>query len=397
MKQKCTLCGSAQTTEFFSVDGMPIHIGIQWATQEAARQCPRGDIRLIYCSHCGHISNAVFEPEILAYSEAYDNSLYFSPLFKSYTEAIAQHLIARYDLHGKTVVEIGCGKGDFLKLLCILGENRGIGFDPSYEFERDDSPAANVSFIQDFYSEKYTESSGDLICSRYVFEHIPEPAEFLAMLRRSIGSKHTTVYFEVPNVQLILRDMSVWDIIYEHCSYFSVQSLSFAFQQAGFRVNHIEEGYDGQFIGIEAQPVEMAATASDQSARNLELLARQVANFATQYQHLLQTWRDSLRQMGQTGEKTVVWGAGAKCVSFLNLLHVTGQIQYAVDINPHKHGKFLPGTGQEIISPEALVAYQPDTVIIMNPIYRHEIQAQLHALGLNPKLMEIIIQGAQIS
>ena len=65
------------------------------------------------------------------------------------------------------------------------------------------------------------------------------------------------------------------------------------------------------------------------------------------------------------------------------------QIEYVVDINPHKHGKYMPGTGQEIVGPEFLQDYQPQWVIAMNAIYRHEIQQDLDRLKVSAKLLSV--------
>jgi hypothetical protein len=87
----------------------------------------------------------------------------------------------------------------------------------------------------------------------------------------------------------------------------------------------------------------------------------------------------------QGGKKVVLWGSGSKAVSYLTTLGVTDQLQYVVDINPHKHGKFLAGSGHEIVSPEFLVEYQPDAVIVMNPIYLEEIRSDMRRMGLEPE------------
>ena len=60
---------------------------------------------------------------------------------------------------------------------------------------------------------------------------------------------------------------------------------------------------------------------------------------------------------------------------------VDPEIGYLVDINPHRKGRFVPGTGKEIVGPEFLAEYQPDLVIAMNPIYRAEIARDLERLG----------------
>ena len=60
-----------------------------------------------------------------------------------------------------------------------------------------------------------------------------------------------------------------------------------------------------------------------------------------------------------------------------------------MDINPHKHGKFMPGTGQQIVAPEFLREYAPDLVIVMNPVYAGEIGADLKRLGIGAEVMAV--------
>lgn len=84
----------------------------------------------------------------------------------------------------------------------------------------------------------------------------------------------------------------------------------------------------------------------------------------------------------------MLWGAGSKGVMFLNLAgERTSTIVGAVDLNPRKHGKFIAGTGTPIIPPAELVRLRPDTVLVMNPLYEHEIRAELARLGLTPDLV----------
>ena len=79
-------------------------------------------------------------------------------------------------------------------------------------------------------------------------------------------------------------------------------------------------------------------------------------------------------------------GSGSKCVAFLTTLKTIDKIEYAVDINPHRHGKFIPGVGKEIMAPEFLKTYQPDKVIIMNAIYTQEISEMLEDMGVKAEV-----------
>jgi 2-polyprenyl-3-methyl-5-hydroxy-6-metoxy-1,4-benzoquinol methylase len=139
------------------MSSIPVHCNILLATRDEAVNSPRGDMKLGFCRDCGHLYNYAFNPKLMVYTQAYENSLHFSPRFQQFAEALATDLIERYNVRGKTVIDIGCGKGDFLKLMCDLGENRGYGFDTSYEPEiMANTNHERFEVIQDFYSEKYS-------------------------------------------------------------------------------------------------------------------------------------------------------------------------------------------------------------------------------------------------
>ncbi len=368
---------------------MPVHIGIQWSSQEAARQCPKGDIELAFCHTCSFIKNIAFDPVLMEYSEPYDNSLHFSPLFQAHSQALATHLIEQYDLYSKDILEIGCGKGDFLALICKLGNNRGVGFDPSYtEDALDDQVTKQVTLIQDYFSEEHADYPTDLICCQQVLEHIDDPLNFLKMVKRTVGNRlDTVVYFDVPNVSYILRDLSVWDIIYEHCAYFSLESLAQAFTLSGFNIYNLTESYEGQLLGIEAGLNKGSTDNSLDREDGVNNIASAVAAFGNHYRNRLEVWQNRFKELEQTNKRAVIWGAGARGIGFLNMLKIQDQVKYAVDINPRKEGTYMAGSGQQIVSPQFLKSYQPDLVIVINPIYMNEIKEMVHSLGLTPQFL----------
>ena len=385
----CPVCDSKDFSVFFELLGMPVNVGIQWPTRQEAVQCPKGDVNLAFCRSCSFAWNLTFNPIRLDYSQDYENSLFFSPMFREYTKSLILRLINRYDLRNKNVIDIGCGKGDFLFLICELGKNRGIGFDTSYE-KNDDKKRTpeGVTVIQDFYSEKYAEYKANLICSRFVFEHIEQPKVFLKMIRNAIGDRRQTiVYFEVPNISLILHDLSVWDIVYEHCSYFSISSLERVFTLCGFDILDLYESYERQFLGVEASLSDVQSRSRGRSMHSLQRIAKEVDSFVDNNRKKLESWQKNLEDFEVTGKRAVLWGAGAKGVSFLNMLKVRDQIQYVIDINPHKHGKYMPGTGQQIVPPEFLQNYKPDILILTNAIYKEEIQKTVNNLGISPEFL----------
>src|SRR5262245_18135565 len=164
-KSMCPVCNSADVVAFVEIPQVPIHCNLLWSSREEALTAPKGDIRLGFCGECGHTCNQVFNPDLMQYTQHYENSLHFSPRFQEYAGSLIAQLMNRYNLQGKNIIEIGCGKGEFLALLCEEGRNHGDGFDPGYDGGSASGGATdNVTFIRDFYSEAYAGYPADFIC-----------------------------------------------------------------------------------------------------------------------------------------------------------------------------------------------------------------------------------------
>jgi SAM-dependent methyltransferase len=387
----CPNCGSVGMSVFYKLESVPIHSVLLLPTQGEALNHPKGDMALGFCRACGFISNVAFDPSPQEYSSRYESTQAFSPTFSAFAHRLATRLIDQYDLHGKDIIEIGCGQGEFLTMLCELGGNRGIGFDPAYVGGREESQAHSlVTFVRDFYSEKYADCRSDFVCCKMTLEHIPDTADFVSTVRRSLGDQSDTiVFFQVPDVTRILRELAFWDIYYEHCSYFSPGSLARLFRKCGFDVMNLAVEYDGQYVMIEARPGDGRGGTFPEQEDDLEDLARDVAYFSENCSHKLDAWRRDLQRIRQTEQRAVIWGASSKGVAFLTTLGVRDEIEFAVDINPHKHGTYIAGSGQEIVGPEFLRTYRPDTVIVMNPIYCDEIRQQLDRMGVTADLISV--------
>ena len=355
-----------------------------WSTRDEALQAPTGDIQLGFCRFCGHIYNFLFDPNILDYTQDYENTLHYSPRFQKYAKSLAATLVESHDLYNKDIIDIGCGAGDFLKLLCHIGGNRGLGFDPSRIIDRSASLAnAGITLINDFYSERYSNRKADAICCRHVLEHIQYPRQFLHTVRKTLNDRLSTlVFFEVPNVMFTLKELGIWDLIYEHPSYFSLPSLAMAFNSSGFKVFRVNETFEEQFLCIEAFPTDGTKNSSDAYSSDLEQLTTYVLKFADKYRSKLKSWDYKLKQIISNRKRAVLWGAGSKGVTFVNALGVTHQIEYVIDLNPNKQGKYVAGTGQEIVNPDFLRKYRPDIVIVMNPIYCEEIKQSIDKMNL---------------
>ena len=384
---RCRACGSARVLPFYAVTGIPVQSCLMVDDREAALAFPKGDLELGCCADCGFIQNNRFDPGLVDYSPAYEETQAFSPRFMRFVDEIVDDQQRKYDLSGKTALEIGCGKGEFLVRLVERTGAFGIGFDPAYRPERTQSPAADrLQFIQACYGPQHAGLEVDYVCCRHTLEHIPDVADFMQMIRRNLGDRRDVpLLFELPDVGRVLGERAFWDIYYEHCSYFTLGSLARLFRRAGFDVQALWKAYDDQYLMIEAHPGDGATAPLPleddpaQIAAEVEGFARAVADKLAALGREVEAWRAA-------GKTVTVWSSSSKAVSYLTTLGLGDEIAAVTDINPHKAGKFLAGTGHEISLPDRLREVRPDVVVIMNPIYREEIRAELARLDLAPEL-----------
>ena len=381
----CTACGSTELTDFFEIERLPIHVGVLWDSPEQAHRAATGDIILSYCHECGFVHNRILEQSKLSFQPGYEVALHHSAVFRSFMEAVATRLIERFGLRNKAVFEIGCGTGYFLQLLSELGPNEGIGIDPTVAHEGTEKVGeGTVRLIRDFFSERYADLHFDFICCLSVFEDIPQPIDFLSKLRNMIGDRQTPIYFEVFNAFRAFQKQETWSIHYEQCNYFSLRSLRNLFERCGFQVLDANTCYEGdQYLYIEAVPGNQPTFWGNHTARLCRELPDEIAEFAATHRRQLASWTERLAQFKQRGQRVVVWGTGGKGISFLNALGTSDLIQYVVEINPDKQGKYVPGSAQLIVPPEFLTEYQPDKVIITNPLYKQEMEQQAKDLGVS--------------
>jgi hypothetical protein len=389
----CPACESARIEVFFTLLNMPVFSNIIRRTQTDALNAPKGDINLGFCSKCGFIANVTFNPDLVDYKgQSYEKTLDISPVFQKYLQTLANKIIKRYNLFEKNLIEIGCGNGYFVTLLCEVGNNSGIGFDPSYKDKNEGGKKdLSVEFIQDYYTGKYAKYPVDLIVCRQTLEHIVNPKGFLTDLRNTIGERtHIDVFFEVPNALNILQNTFCWDVIYEHYSYFTPSSLSTLFSLTGFEIKKKEQTFGKQFLCVYAKPKLKNQINQQASSSKIKMTedARLVLGLSLKWQNRIKALKSKLKKIETKKQRCVVWGAGSKAVTFLNVLK-DSPIEYVVDINPRLQGTYIAGTAQQIVSPEFLSVYNPNFIVVLNSIYKKEIEFAVKNLGVETKFIYI--------
>lgn len=383
---QCPSCHSTNVNDFFSIPDAPVQSLVTIKDKKEALSIPRTNIDLCFCHHCGFIFNSSFDTSYDYYTKGYEDQQGFSPTFRNFISGVTNRFIDRYDMREKDVIEIGCGKGDFIALFCELGNNRGIGIDPAWVPGRT-APNPNLRFIKEFYAESHGQLPADSICCRHTLEHIHDTDGFFKTIRNSIGDREDVVVFiEVPCITRILQIQAFWDIFNEHCSYFSPGSLARLFRANRFEILDMYLEYEDQYLFVEAKPVKHISDKIHPLEESIEELHELTGVFSAKIRETLGWWREKLTDLKEKGSKTVVWGGGSKSVGFLTNFDDIGLIDYVVDINPHMEGNRIPGIGKPYVQPKFLKDYKPDAVIILNGVYKDEITKTLNEMDVYPEI-----------
>jgi SAM-dependent methyltransferase len=399
-RETCPVCGATSAERFLFRASVPVHQNLLFPTAEAARAMKRGTLDMRACHACGFVFNPAFDPDLVDYGPAYENSQDCSPAFNAHLDGLVERLVRGSGVRNGRVVEVGCGKGVFLNKLLAHPENHSdaVGFDPSYlGAER----VGRMRFVKDFYGPA-TAVPADVVVCRHVIEHIPEPLELLRTVRAGVGeSGETRVFFETPCVEWILHNRVPWDFFYEHCSLFTAASLALALERAGFAVSAVRHVFGGQYLwaeavsgrtrsvsdGVDSWRTPSASEGVDYRDRTPSL-ALGVRQFAAEERNRLALWNALLRELSARGA-VFVWGAGAKGVTFCNLADPdASRLAGVIDVNPAKQGKFLPGTGHAIVSPAH--AGGAAAVLVLNPNYIAEVRATVEQLGSRAKVIDLM-------
>ncbi len=348
-RDRCPICDAGELERFLRIDRVPVMTTQLWADASTADAAPRGDLDLAVCDHCGAIRNLAFDAALVEYTGDYENSQLFSPAFRDYARELAARLVDEFELRQGTVLEFGCGKGEFLEMLCAAGCAQAVGFDPSYGGEIDQGEYRDRVRIERRLLGPDDVTPADLVVSRHVIEHLEDPLPAVRALRSATGDPAASLYLEVPDVRYVLSASGMWDLIYPHVTYFGPGALETLVRRAGFRPTVCESAFGEQFLTMRAVP-DTSSVEPEVDEEAVGQVLDDVRRFGAEFRETLAEWQALLAD----GDDTALWGAGAKGVTFLNAVAGGGGIDLVVDLNPRKQGRFLPGTGQKVVSPEQL-------------------------------------------
>lgn len=305
---------------------------------------------------------------------------------KAYVEDAADRLSLGPD---SFVVEVASNDGYLLQHVVQRGI-RALGIEPAAnvaEAAVEKGVPTEVAFLGEGTGRDVASRHGaaDLVVANNVFAHVPDIVDFAKGLRALVADGGT-VTIEIPHLVRLIEGNEYDTIYHEHFSYLSLLTTQRVLAEAGLAVYDVEElPTHGGSLRTWSMPAEQAPPPS--AAVAAVLAAEEAAGLHTLEGHAgfaeaVATVRNDLVEFlvgcSRRGESVVAYGAPGKGNTLLNHCGIRGDlIAFAVDRNPFKHGRFLPGTHIPIHAPEALDEARPDHVLIMPWNLRDEIAAQL--------------------
>lgn len=334
--------------EIYRAEQLPVFQNRMFPTETEAKNCTKGDVILVQDLETGLIFNRAFQPELMDYDIDYQNEQAVSKVFQNHLnqvkEIIQQHF-ARLSL-----IEVGCGKGYFLEVLQKSGFQI-YGLDPTYE-------GSNPDIIKDFFTPDIG-IQGEGIILRHVLEHIQNPLEFCSKIRETNGGGKIDI--EVPCFDWIIKHRAWFDIFYEHVNYFRMSDFYRMFDTI------YESGYifGEQYLYVVADLNTLKIPVNDPDDR---------IEFPEDFIEGVNRYANYLTS--KPLQNAAVWGGASKGVIFsLFMQHFGAKIDIVIDINPAKHGKYLPATGIQVCPPEKAIKHLAGgtDIFVMNSNYLPEI------------------------
>ncbi len=385
----CRVCRASLTRTFVDLGSAPPCEAI--LSPEAAEQ---GEVayplHVRVCTEC----LLVQLPEVLPADEIFtDEYPYFSSFSTSWIEHARRYVESMRQRLGLTsdsfVVEVASNDGYLLQHVAQAGL-RCLGVEPTANTAaaaRERGIETEVCFLGRSSATDIVERHGraDLVVANNVYAHVPDLDDFTGGLA-TLLAEDGTLTIEVPHLMRLI-ELRQYDTIYhEHFQYYTLQTIARALALGGLAVTDVEElPTHGGSLRVYAQH---DAHASEPSAAVIDLLAREKAAGLHDLEGLTgfesavhSVKRDLLRFLLDAQEQgfTVAgYGAPGKGNTMLNHCGIGRDLlAFTVDMNPHKHGKFLPGSRIPVLAPSAIDEAQPDYVLVLPWNLREEIMRQL--------------------
>lgn len=357
----CRACGGARFGDVIDLGLMPL---VNNLLDRPDQPCPRYPLKVVFCRDCSLAQLTQTPPP----SEMFGEYLYFSSQSQTMVEHAAD-LVQQFVKPGQRVLEIASNDGYLLKQAMERGAIV-LGVDPARNIV-DFANSQGVLTLCEYFTADLASriaadwGEADVIFANNVLAHVPDPNEIAAGIKAALAPGGRA-HIEAPHIVRMLQLRAFDTIYHEHQCYFSLTALKPMFNRHGLKV------VDAEVVEIHGGSLHLTLAHEGDESATLRMMDQERdagicddRTYATLDAQVRQLKIELDRAISQFA--TVAgYGAAAKGVILLNTFGLTAdRIPWVADVSPHKQGKFIPGTGQAIVSPDMLLSEKPQAAIIL--------------------------------
>jgi len=319
---------------------------------DTARKDKGVSIDVYQCRYCGLVQLPM---RPVSYYKQVIRSAGFSEEMRHFRKDQFRQFVTRYALRHKKIVEIGCGRGEYLSVM--RGEckdSRGIEHAAGAVQA---CRAAGLCVTKGFVDKESYRIPGAPFEAFTMFnflEHLPDPNAVLRGIYNNLTAEAVGI-IEVPNFDLTIDQEIFIDFSTEHLVYFTQRTLTHVIERNGFEVVDLRAIWHDHILSAVVRK-RTPVVLDDFKTREI-FLQGAMANY--------------LRKC--RARRVAVWGAGHQSFTLLALLNLKASVAYVVDSAAFKQGKFTPVTHLPIVAPGTLYDDPVDAVIVMASSYSDEV------------------------
>jgi SAM-dependent methyltransferase len=380
----CRGCGKSDLPVVLSLGSTPLANALRSASELDVPD-PRYPLDVALCPACALVQLVeTVDPAVLFADYAYLSS--FSDTMLRHAQAYAERVLQSRALGANAlVVEIGSNDGYLLRHFRQAGV-AVLGIDPARAAaaaaERAGVPTRTAFFGRDLADQLVGEGiRPDVVVANNVMAHVPEINDVVTGVVRLLKDDGVFV-IETPYVRDLLDRLEFDTIYHEHVFYYSLTALRALLARHGLRVIDVERvSIHGGSIRVTAaargRPNDAVFAMMEEEAAWRPHDPETYAAFAARVDALRFELSGLLRERKASGRRLAAYGAAAKGTTLLSVIGVGEDVlDFAVDRNPRKQGRYMPGTKVRIYPPEHLLEAMPDDVLLLTWNFRDEIMTQ---------------------
>ena len=359
-KFDCRCCGSFKLKRVISLGYQPLANNLLKTKNEKTELFP---LEMNYCENCHNCQlSIVIDPK-----KMFNNYLYLSStskIFRDHFERAADSYIKQFKLTPKKsyIIDIGSNDGVALRPFKKLKFNKILGIEPAKNLAK----LANkekIKTINGFLNNKILKKikkNADLVLASNVFAHSNDLKE-MANCMLKLVKKNGVIVIEIQYLLNTLKDLTFDNIYHEHYNYWSLTSLVNFFNKFKAKIFKAERiNTHGGSLRIYVKKNQKIKT--ENSVKNLLKEEERFGikkyesykNFANKIYKIRDNVKKNILKLKRDGNKIIGYGSPAKATTSLNFFGISKEIDYIVEDNKLKHGKFLPGMNIPIKDKKAL-------------------------------------------